>query len=75
MSAAPPKTPVDTTDGRRAGTHKSQNGDQDDVLLFVGEGDNTFTVTLAPSHARNLGLSLIQTADALDNEYPGTENR
>ncbi|AHK36011.1 hypothetical protein OPAG_06822 [Rhodococcus opacus PD630] len=68
-------TPVDTTDGRRSRASRSETGDCNDVMLSIGEGENQDFFTFAPSHARNLGRQLIDSADGIDNDYPNLSNR
>jgi hypothetical protein len=63
-----------TTDGRPAWAGRSEQGEQNDVELYVGER-HELSVDLTPQNARSLARYLYRVADALDDEYPNRPPR
>lgn len=63
-----------TIDGRPARVGRHEQGDQNDVELYVGE-PRELSIALTPQNARRLAVDLYRVADALDGEYPNRPPR
>lgn len=64
-----------TTDGVELRVNSEVVNREKEVALKLGDVVGAQTLYLPPSHARELAKHLIEAADALDNEFPGSPRR